>query len=266
VTGARAHAGAKSLVNVDLKDFFHSVDDRRVARTLERSLMPRLVEETREVAEDEAKPLVELIVRLVTWPVDGRPRPVLPQGAPTSPYLANLAARPLDIEIRDLLRELPGEFTYTRYADDLTISAPHEIDRSVMGEILRVVQRTGFIANPTKIRIASTIKGSPHFVQKLEVTGLALDPANGTVRIPRARMDRFRATIHQAALLRSLDEDTVRRVEGIVSFVHMVYGGMPPGLVGAVQRFEQAHRRSLPKPGKSKKMARRRALGRETYE
>src|SRR5436853_5903101 len=39
VTGARAHLSARALINVDLRDFFHTVDTTRVTRMLERSLV-----------------------------------------------------------------------------------------------------------------------------------------------------------------------------------------------------------------------------------
>ena len=47
----------------------------------------------------------------------------LPQGAPTSPILANFAALSLDRKISNAC--LVRSWTYTRYADDLVISTPH---------------------------------------------------------------------------------------------------------------------------------------------
>jgi RNA-directed DNA polymerase len=49
----------------------------------------------------------------------------LPQGAPTSPALANLAAKKLDYRIDLLLKKLNNKdlcFSYSRYADDITVS------------------------------------------------------------------------------------------------------------------------------------------------
>lgn len=265
VTGARAHVNARALINIDLKDFFHSVDVPRVVRALERSLLPRLVDETGDLTRPECLGLISLIAELTTYPVGGRPRPVLPQGAPTSPFLANLAARPLDERIRKLLAKTPGEYAYTRYADDLTISATHEIDRRLIGEILRLIQRSGFAANPQKTRIASTIRGSPHFRQKLTVTKLTIDARSQTIRIPRAKLDLFRMKVFQASLVPQLDEDTNREVEGIVSFVHMVYGSLPGPLGAAYSRYCEAHKRPRLRPGRSRRQARRHALDEELY-
>lgn len=46
----------------------------------------------------------------------------LPQGAPTSPLLSNLAMIPIDFHIQNILHS-KGEFVYTRYADDILISS-----------------------------------------------------------------------------------------------------------------------------------------------
>jgi hypothetical protein len=265
VTGAKAHVYARALVNIDLREFFHSVDLERVIRTLERSLLHRLVDETGDLTRAEVKKLVELIALLTTYAIEGRPSPVLPQGSPTSPIIANLAARPLDEKVRELLKATPGEYTYTRYADDLTISATHEISRELLGEILRVIQRCGFTPHPQKIRIASTIKGSPHFRQKLEVTRLSIDSKEHVVRIPRARLELYRMKLHQATLVPELDEDRLREIEGIVSFVHMVYGQLPHALDVAYARFCEIHKRHRLQPGKSRRHARKRAMNEELY-
>lgn len=265
VTGAKAHLGAKALINIDLASFFHSVDDVRTQRALQKSLVPRLSDETGDMSRGDATEVVELITRLVTYPVGDRPRPVLPQGAPTSPFVANLAARPLDAAIRKLLDSTPGEFVYTRYADDLTISAAHEIHRELLGAALRAVHESGFVANRDKIRIASTMRGSPNYRQKLEVTGLVIDSRENRIRIPRARMEQFRLRLHQAGLVPNLDEQTRRSIEGIISFVHMVYGQLPPNLEGAYARFCEVHKAKRLVPGKSRKRARQLALDEEIY-
>lgn len=266
VTGARQHVRARAMISVDLEDFFHSVDRGRVARALTRSLVPRLVEETAEVSRAEGRALVELIATLATWTPPDMTRPVLPQGAPTSPVLANLAARRLDVALGRLVASTPGELVYTRYADDLTLSSPYEIDRSLLGLVLRIIDAHGFRANPAKVSLASTLPGSPHFRQRLEVTGLTIDHRERTVRIPRARMDEYRVRLFQAAKLPLLDRETREVVEGIVSFVHMVYGALPPALARAYAELVDAHDLTPLTAGRSRRMARKKAAGRAGYQ
>jgi hypothetical protein len=55
--------------------------------------------------------------------------PHLPQGAPTSPALANLAAFVLDARLSGLARA--ADATYTRYADDLAFSGDARVGRLV---------------------------------------------------------------------------------------------------------------------------------------
>lgn len=49
----------------------------------------------------------------------------LPQGTPTSPMLTNLMMIPIDHYLSKVLRESPGKFVYTRYADDMLISSKY---------------------------------------------------------------------------------------------------------------------------------------------
>src|SRR5207248_737574 len=84
----------------------------------------------------------------VVWPG------ILPQGAPTSPALANLACRRLDARLASLANKVGA--VYTRYADDLTFSfaKPPEIR---IGRLLWwvdvICEQEGFIERPDKRRI-----------------------------------------------------------------------------------------------------------------
>src|SRR5207244_3281701 len=68
--------------------------------------------------------------RAVPWWRLERPYrwPHLPQGAPTSPALANLCAYRLDCRLSGLARAAGA--AYTRYADDLLFSGGRQLERS----------------------------------------------------------------------------------------------------------------------------------------
>jgi hypothetical protein len=78
----------------------------------------------------------------------------LPQGAPMSPMLANLCALGLDVRLSAVARELDA--TYTRYADDLTISGGEDLSQAA-GRVRRVVAtiavEEGFAIQPHKTRV-----------------------------------------------------------------------------------------------------------------
>src|ERR1700733_6552654 len=56
-------------------------------------------------------------------------RPHLPQGAPTSPSLANLCAYRLDCRLSGLAASAGA--VYTRYADDMAFSGDHAFHRAI---------------------------------------------------------------------------------------------------------------------------------------
>jgi hypothetical protein len=136
VTYAAAHAGKQIVLRFDLRHFFASVRSSRVHALFRTVGYPR----------DVARVLAGLCCNRVPesiWrelPPDVRRRPDeaayrlfyrqahLPQGAPTSPALANLCAFRLDCRLHALARSLDA--TYTRYADDLAFSGETALERS----------------------------------------------------------------------------------------------------------------------------------------
>ncbi|HRI49093.1 MAG TPA: reverse transcriptase family protein [Pseudomonadota bacterium] len=118
VSNARPHAGAALVIKMDLRDFFPTIHFRRVA-----GLFQYYGYET-----EVAAALASLCTHRPQLP-GGRPLwpGVLPQGAPTSPALANILCRRLDSRLGGLARRAGA--TYTRYADDLTFSFATEPER-----------------------------------------------------------------------------------------------------------------------------------------
>ncbi|MCY7358589.1 MAG: reverse transcriptase family protein, partial [Rudanella sp.] len=110
---ARPHVGRPYVYNLDLTDFFPSVDFHRVKACLK--LPPFNLTGNRE-------PLAFLIANLccVQHPNDPK-RAFLPQGAPTSPIFSNVVCQQLDRRLTGLAKRFGA--TYTRYADDLTFSS-----------------------------------------------------------------------------------------------------------------------------------------------
>lgn len=82
--------------------------------------------------------------------------PHLPQGAPTSPILANLAAYHLDCRLQGAARKLG--FNYTRYADDMAFSSEWREPEAIAAlnrQVKRIVGEEGFALNDTKYRAMS---------------------------------------------------------------------------------------------------------------
>lgn len=114
----------------------------------------------------------------------------LPQGAPTSPLLANLAVHELDVRLT-ALAEAHG-LVYTRYADDIALSTTRtDFTRAeavtVIGEVLRAFEKEGLRPHHTKTRLI------PPGARKI-VLGLAVDGASP--RLTREYRNKLRLHAH----------------------------------------------------------------------
>ncbi|MBC7571097.1 MAG: RNA-directed DNA polymerase [Spirosoma sp.] len=176
---ARPHVGKHYVYNLDLKDFFTSVDLHRVKACLK--LPPFNLTGDRE-------PLAFLIANLCCIRQVGEPsRAFLPQGAPTSPLLTNVVCQQLDRRLTGLAKRFGA--TYTRYADDMTFSSfvnIYQPDSAFCVELNRIITDQRFVINPAKTRLQR-----PGYRQ--EVTGLVV---NERVNVPRRFWREIRALLH----------------------------------------------------------------------
>jgi RNA-directed DNA polymerase len=133
ITNARLHVDQDVLINIDLSDFFGSVSFDTVNQIL--------VDKFR--FDDEA---AEVFSRLC---ISGG---TLPQGAPTSPILANIAALPLDDSLIDICKRTVPNFQYSRYVDDITISGGIQLSE-LIPTFYKAIEENGFRPNVQKTRI-----------------------------------------------------------------------------------------------------------------
>jgi RNA-directed DNA polymerase len=181
---AARHTGCRWLLKIDIRNFFESISEIQAFRVFAALGYNRLVsfEMARLCTRNYSKSR-----RLgdPVWSHDpGRYRISgyenhrighLPQGAPTSPMLSNLAMVSLDSRIAVIVAE--AGFVYTRYADDLIFSASHRsIDRALVTKVLLKVQgelgASGFALNRNKTVIAPP--GARKIVLGILVDGPAL--------------------------------------------------------------------------------------------
>lgn len=105
--------------------------------------------------------------------IHGSGQGILPQGAPTSPKLANLVARRLDKRLTGLAEKY--QVAYTRYADDLTFSGERATLQVMKKVVYRIIRSEGFFVNLGKTK--TLVRGNKYLV-----TGLSVD--NAEVRVP----------------------------------------------------------------------------------
>jgi hypothetical protein len=213
LTHAGEHTGQAMVVCHDLRDFFNSIGIARI-RALWRTLgYPEGVSAALAALCTARAPRSVRERLLESGSIDRRgaarlASPHLPQGAPTSPALANLCAFGLDLRLDGLASRFGAH--YTRYADDLVFSGPAELlrqHRVLQGWVHAIAQAEGFELHPGKTRAMPR-----HHRQR--VTGVVV---NERPNLERAAYDRLRAHLHGLAAV-GCDAETRVRLQGQVSW------------------------------------------------
>ncbi len=194
VTHAGTHVGAEAVTCLDLRSFFASITVTRV-NGLFRSLgYPEAVAWALACLCTHQTPVFVLTAMPDGGTAGGRTwlraslrTRHLPQGAPASPALANLACFTLDRRLAGLAGA--AGLTYSRYADDLTFSGPRGSAGRLVSSVGSIARAEGFDLNPAKTRVRSA-------GQRQEVTGLVV---NDRLGVPRDYHDQLRAVLHDAA-------------------------------------------------------------------
>lgn len=119
-TNASPHAGNKQIILCDIKNFFPSIKEKTVFFIFRECL---------NFSPNVSKKLTELCTYNGT----------LPQGASTSSYIANLAFWDIEPLLVERLKNLG--FTYTRFADDITISTKKSISSPLKTQVLCEVRK-----------------------------------------------------------------------------------------------------------------------------
>jgi hypothetical protein len=189
---AAAHAGRDFVVHIDLRDFFPSVPVARV-RALWRTLgaVPAVAALLTALVTTRTPRALREGGRLDAAACCRLRAPHLPQGAPTSPALANLCAFALDLRLAGLARAFGA--TYTRYADDLVFSGPHAL-RSRTGALL--AWAAGIAADEGYALHRGKTRCMPRHRQQ-RVAGAVV---NAHPNLPRQSFDLLKATLHQCVL------------------------------------------------------------------
>lgn len=233
LTNARAHAGRAVVANLDLADFFPSIGWRRVRRVFERAgYSPAVATVLALVCTEAPRRTVQFDGE--TLHVATGPRG-LPQGARTSPGLANQVARGLDARLAGLAGRLGA--VYTRYADDLTFSGGPDLDPRIgalLAAVRRIAASEGFAVNPAKTRVLRRNAAQV-------VTGLVVNDRPG---VARGEVRRLRAILHRAqaegldAQNRAGHPDFRAHLRGKIAFIAMARPAVGARLLAALQAVE----------------------------
>ena len=130
IENAKIHSRNDFLLNLDIQDFFPSVHYKKVRQIfLDIGL------------NDE---ISNIICGLTTYEYR------LPQGAPTSPFLASLALSNLDYRLMKLAES--NHITYTRYFDDVSFSGNNRV-MALEKTIMQIIKQEGYKVKTSKRKL-----------------------------------------------------------------------------------------------------------------
>ena len=251
VDNSRIHTRKRYVLNLDLEDFFPSINFGRVRGMF--------MGAPYKLADDVATVLAQICCH----------NNQLPQGAPTSPVVSNMVCAKLDAELQRLANS--QRCTFSRYADDLTFSTglrkfPQSLARyfpdpngggfKLGGQLRRVIQHNGFSISDQKTRLQIR-----QFRQ--QVTGLTV---NERPNVRRKYVRQIRAMLHAwetyglnaAQQTFRSDYDRKRRsvyktnpsfkrvVRGKIEFLSMVRGASDPLYLKYLSEFTRLSRLGPP--------------------
>jgi len=191
---AAPHVGQQIVLRMDLEDFFPSICGARVQALFRTAGYPEAVADLlggictatapteiwRELRASADRTLLQYARELYT-------RPHLPQGAPSSPSLANLCAYRVDCRLSGLAQSVGAR--YTRYADDLAFSGDERLAARIerfAAQVASVLREEGFAVHHRKTRIMR--QGVRQYLAGL-VT-------NRRLNVVRADFDRLKAILN----------------------------------------------------------------------
>lgn len=187
---AERHRNNLYLMKMDLKNFYPSIDRKRVfIQFLELGYNTYAA---------------NLLTNLCT--LEGK----LPQGAVTSPYLANLVCYRLDVRIAGYCNK--RDITYTRYADDLTFSGDNrDALKNIYHMIKKIVEDEGFAVNEKKTRFL-TPKG------RKEIVGVTVN--DGVIKASKELKRNLRSMIHYEIITGDYSDN--EKIRGYISYIDSI--------------------------------------------
>lgn len=238
LTNAAPHVGQGIIVKFDLTNFYTTVGFSRVVAIF------RAIGYSREVAiwlgslTTNAVPGNMPFDRDKLYSLMPYWRRHLPQGAPTSPALANLSAYYLDLRLSGMARRFGAN--YTRYADDLTFSGPAELSwglRTLIPLVEQIISRERFQSNRKKRQVLRS-----H--QRQSIAGVVV---NSRTNVDRASYDRLKAILTNCVRLgpstqnRDDVEDFAAHLRGRIAHVKQLNPARGQKLLDLFQRIDWNH-------------------------
>ncbi len=164
VGNAREHLGNNCLLKLDIKDFFPTINIKRVY-----GIFKKL---------GYSKEISSYLAKICCF------KNAIPQGAATSPAISNIVMYKFDRKMEGFCKK--NNLKYTRYADDITISG-NQIGFSLVFFIEKELMKEGFILNKEKTILSKS-------KSKKIVTGISI--SSGETKLPKNKKRDLRKEIY----------------------------------------------------------------------
>ena len=179
-------------MKLDIKNFYNSISKKRVRKIFSSIYNPEI-----------AYLLTNLCVH----------KDCLPQGAPTSAYLANLVSISLDNRIAGYCNK--HKITYTRYADDMFFSCNNrQALRELYPMINKIIKSEGYSLNLSKTNFKSVSS-------KRSILGITIN--DGNLKCSKELKRKIRSIIYNS--LMQGDYSMNDKVRGCIAYVDSVEDG-----------------------------------------
>lgn len=233
---ANAHKESEVVIKEDIKDFFPSCTLEFVISSMDK-VYPFCVMDTT---------ILEVIIKACMIKCKGKY--ILPQGAPTSPLLSNIAMIPFDYKMRGDIVKYGGKdgkycVQYTRYADDIYVSLkkrPYWLKKEILPGVRESIERgleelnPEFMLNKEKEKLVITSK-----TNGVWITGIHIN-INKEITIGNKSKQRLKAIIWsflmdtKNGIHRSKKE--IYEMQGIIGFYQYIE---PDYVKMIIQKYEE---------------------------
>jgi len=191
-TNAVMHAKNAYVICMDIKEFFSSIPESKV-----REIFSEIGYSTSAAAT---------LAKVCCF------SECLPQGAPSSPRLANIAFNDIDLKLALIAKSKNA--VYSRYADDLTFSSNENIN-SIFSDVEETLRDSVFRINMEKCR--SFMPTQPKII-----TGLIVQ--SGRVRVPKRFKRLLKQEIYYCKKFGALTHLENRNAYRMINYREYLYG------------------------------------------
>ena len=222
--------GSEWIVDADLRDFFGSVDHKKLLTLV-----------AQRVADGRVLRLIQAMLKAGSYS-KGRLFPTergTPQGGVVSPLLSNILLTPFDREMR-----LKG-YQLTRYADDWVVTCKSAAEaRAAVEAAGRILKQLGVELHPQKTRIVHVQNGFEFLGYKIKRGKRKLNLPESKIR-SQARQGALYAYPKEKSIRRFMDQVRQRTKRKMPLKTKELIAELNPLLRGWGEYYKRAHVRTL---------------------